>query len=297
MLNDFCKPGGKMVLPGYEKLVPPQLQVIEARARIGCRDHLVAGHAPHQRDAGPRIPEAHAALPGRHLGCRGDTRLCGPTPTTSTSIKRRFSGFFNTDLDLTLKDLGAQSVVVFGVVTNICVRSTVHDAFFHGYNVIVPEDCCAATGAREQASSLYDIGTHFGTVSDAATVAAALLQGTPIRNKRGGLMRLAGKVAVITGAANGIGAATARSFVAEGAKVILADRDAAAGGALAQALGEAARIQRCDVAKSEDIATAIAVAERAFGGLDILVNNAAIQNVKPVSETSEADGRRPWRSI
>jgi NAD(P)-dependent dehydrogenase (short-subunit alcohol dehydrogenase family) len=102
-------------------------------------------------------------------------------------------------------------------------------------------------------------------------------------------MRLAGKVAVITGAANGIGAATARLFVAEGAKIVLADRDAAAGGALAQALGEAARFQRCDVAKSEDIAAAIAVAERAFGGLDILVNNAAIQNVKPVSETSEAD--------
>ena len=64
--------------------------------------------------------------------------------------------------------------MVFGVVTNICVRSTVHDAFFNGYEVVVPQDCCAATGPREQESSLYDIATHFGTVSDAATVAAAL---------------------------------------------------------------------------------------------------------------------------
>jgi ureidoacrylate peracid hydrolase len=51
------------------------------------------------------------------------------------------------------------------VVTNICVRSTAHDAFFRGYDVIVVEDCVAATGEREQASSLYDIETHYGTVS------------------------------------------------------------------------------------------------------------------------------------
>lgn len=102
-------------------------------------------------------------------------------------------------------------------------------------------------------------------------------------------MRLAGKVAVITGAANGIGAATARLFVAEGAKVILADRDAVAGNALARTLGEATRFQPCDVGQGAEIAAAIAAAEHAFGGLDILVNNAAIQNVKPISETNEAE--------
>ena len=75
------------------------------------------------------------------------------------------------------------TVIVVGVVTNICVRSTVHDAFFHGYQVIVPEDCVAATGPREQESSLYDIATHFGFVTDANEVAAALEEGTPVRNR------------------------------------------------------------------------------------------------------------------
>ena len=75
-----------------------------------------------------------------------------------------------------------EAVIVVGVVTNICVRSTVHDAFFLGYQVVVPEDCVAATGEREQASSLYDIATHFGWVTRSDDVLAALTGGQKIRN-------------------------------------------------------------------------------------------------------------------
>ncbi|MBL9036502.1 MAG: SDR family oxidoreductase [Rhodospirillaceae bacterium] len=106
-------------------------------------------------------------------------------------------------------------------------------------------------------------------------------------------MRLAGKVAVITGAANGIGAATAQLFAREGAKVILADRDRVTGEALAREIGANARFQLCNVAHGAEIEAAVSAAERHFGGLDILVNNAAIQNVKPIAETSEAE----WAEI
>ena len=58
----------------------------------------------------------------------------------------------------------------------------------------MPEDCCAATGPREQASSLYDIATHFGTVTCADEVVASLKQGQPMINRESCLMRLAGKV-------------------------------------------------------------------------------------------------------
>jgi len=97
-------------------------------------------------------------------------------------IKRRYSAFFGTDLDLTLKDLMVDQLVVMGVVTNICVRSTVHDGFFNGYEIVVPHDACAATGPREQESSLYDIATHFGVVSDARSVAKALSDGIEVAN-------------------------------------------------------------------------------------------------------------------
>jgi len=69
---------------------------------------------------------------------------------------------------------------VVGVVANFCVRSTVHYAFVRGYHVVVPLDCVATTGAREQASTLYDIATHFGWVSDADEVIDALVRTKPI---------------------------------------------------------------------------------------------------------------------
>jgi hypothetical protein len=66
--------------------------------------------------------------------------------------KRRYSAFFGTDLDLHLRERQIATVLVAGVVTNICVRSTVHDAFFLGYEVVVPVECVAATSPEAQAT-------------------------------------------------------------------------------------------------------------------------------------------------
>jgi 3alpha(or 20beta)-hydroxysteroid dehydrogenase len=88
--------------------------------------------------------------------------------------------------------------------------------------------------------------------------------------------RLAGKVAVITGAAKGQGEAVARRFVAEGARVALLDVLDEPGRALAAELGGAARYVHCDVAEEAQIAAAVDDAAAAFGGLDVLYNNAAI---------------------
>ncbi|MBV9047466.1 MAG: cysteine hydrolase, partial [Solirubrobacterales bacterium] len=88
--------------------------------------------------------------------------------------KRRFSAFFGTDLQSWLAGHGLNQLIVCGIVTNICVRSTVHDAFFRDLDVYVPHDACAATSAREQQSTLYDIATHFGTVTDVPALVAAL---------------------------------------------------------------------------------------------------------------------------
>jgi ureidoacrylate peracid hydrolase len=171
-----------MVLPGYEALLGPQRRLIAAGRRAGCPIvFLVDSHRPNVRQDREWLKRTPHCVEGS-WGARVIEDL-DPQADDLYVIKRRYSGFFNTDLDLTLKDLGVDTVVVAGVVTNICVRSTVHDAFFLGYRVVVPEDCVAATGPREQASSLYDIATHFGTVCDGAQVAAALLHGTPITNR------------------------------------------------------------------------------------------------------------------
>lgn len=181
MINEFCKPGGRMVLPGYEALVPPQLAVITAARSAGAP--VIWVHDSHRRNM-RRDREFLKRTPHGEEGSWAVEIIdeLGARPDEIHVIKHRYSSFFQTDLDVTLKDMLVDQLVVFGVVTNICVRSTVHDAFFNGYEVVVPRDCCAATGSREQESTLYDIATHFGIVTDAAGVVAALSGGAVIEN-------------------------------------------------------------------------------------------------------------------
>src|SRR5262245_1648018 len=88
--------------------------------------------------------------------------------------------------------------------------------------------------------------------------------------------RLDGKVALITGAARGQGEAEARLFVTEGARVVLGDVRDELGEKVAASLGAAARYVPLDVAREEHWQRAVALAEREFGRLDVLVNNAGI---------------------
>jgi len=87
---------------------------------------------------------------------------------------------------------------------------------------------------------------------------------------------LDGKVAIVTGGAAGIGRATAELFVAEGARVVIADVDAEQGQALAAQLGDAASFKRTNVADKADVAALVDHAVRHFGGLHIMFNNAGI---------------------
>ena len=182
MLNEFCKPGGAMVLPGAEKLFPAQKAVLAAARKNSVPVLWVIDN---HREGLRRDREWLKRSPHCVEGSWGAEVVedLEPREVEMRVYKHRYSGFFQTDLDLILKDHRCDQLVIFGVVTNICVRSTVHDAFFNGYTVVVPEDCCAATGPREQESSLYDIATHFGIVSDSASVVAALSSGAPLTNQ------------------------------------------------------------------------------------------------------------------
>jgi len=104
--------------------------------------------------------------------------------------------------------------------------------------------------------------------------------------------RLEGKVAIITGAARGQGAAEARLFVAEGARVMLGDVLDAEGEALAGELGEAARYRRLDVSVEEDWAAAVRETLAAFGRVDCLVNNAGILQMGPLERCTRDEFMR-----
>ena len=103
-------------------------------------------------------------------------------------------------------------------------------------------------------------------------------------------MRLEGKTAIVTGGASGFGAGIVTKFVAEGARVLIADINAEAANALAHDLGHHATAMGVDVSKRDGVDAMAAVALKAFGHLDILVNNAGVTHVPmPMEDVTEAE--------
>ena len=172
MMNDFCKPGGRMVLEdGYLIVEPIQRLVAAARAH---KIPIVWICQKYRMDKYDKVTEKRVGT--CYEGTWGAEQIdeLPILPEDYVINKRRYSGFFQTDLDLTLRDMGCEKVIVGGAVTNICVRGTVADAFQLDYEVFVPKDCVRATSEREQESQLWDFETHFATVCTSEELIAAM---------------------------------------------------------------------------------------------------------------------------
>lgn len=171
MINEFLEDGGLMMLASGRALYGPIQQLVDAAHAAGAT--VVWLRDEHNDESDPEFRK-------RILHClKGSwgTQIVDalkPGPNDIILPKHTYSGFFQTPLHATLQQHGITTLVVTGVVTNICVRSTSHDAFFLGYDVLVPEQCVSATSDREQASSLYDIDTHYGSVTSLEHVLSML---------------------------------------------------------------------------------------------------------------------------
>jgi 3(or 17)beta-hydroxysteroid dehydrogenase len=97
--------------------------------------------------------------------------------------------------------------------------------------------------------------------------------------------RVKDKVCIVTGAASGLGKASAELLAAEGAKLVLADIDEAAGSAVAESLPDAVFV-RCDVSSEDDWKQVFAVAQKKYGGVDVLLNNAGIAILATIETTT-----------
>ena len=170
MLKDFFSDGGAMVLDGGDVLYEPHRELLGAARDKGMPVFWL------NQD----LPPDDSLFQTRAVHCLSGTwgaEIVDEIPVDASDIiisKRRYSGFFQTTLDLNLRERGIDTVIVTGVVTNICVRSTVHDAFFLSYKVLVPEDLVMATSDQAQEVTLYDIETHYGDVTNLKQVMTLL---------------------------------------------------------------------------------------------------------------------------
>jgi ureidoacrylate peracid hydrolase len=184
MQNGFLKPDGFMANAGLNidqciAAVAPNQKVIAA-----CRDAKIPviftryTLRPDYKDAGllgaiyPALKESSAMVVGTR-----DWEIIDELAPMSDDIivdKQRYSAFYNTNLEVTLRALDVTLLVVTGVTTNICVESTVRDAFFRDFKVTVLEDCVGAVDEMMQQGPLHSFRYGFGDVMKSDEFIAAV---------------------------------------------------------------------------------------------------------------------------
>jgi nicotinamidase-related amidase len=163
MLNDFATPEGSLYCEGTKDCIPHMQKLIkwvrERNAKLGTDDiqlvHVQEAHREH--DADFRVRPRHAVA-----GTWGSDFIKELYPIKENRFeyivpKRRHSSFAHTDLDLFLREENVDTVVVTGVWTNVCVRSTASDALYNAYKVIALSDSCASKTEEMHQSGLKDM--------------------------------------------------------------------------------------------------------------------------------------------
>lgn len=174
--NDFCSERGLLKATGadlamIQDIVPNLTRFVEiTRAQSIPVFFLVHINSP--------ATMSEAWLSRDVWQCRNQTTLCRENTWGSEIIadikakeediiieKHRYSGFVGTKLDLILRTKNIKSLIITGVSTNVCVDSTVRDAFMRDYFVVVPEDCTASSIEELHHSSLITLSKYFATVT------------------------------------------------------------------------------------------------------------------------------------
>jgi nicotinamidase-related amidase len=167
MQKDFLDDDAACFIPGGRSVVPATKQLLDAFRAAGLP--VVHVITVWQRDGADmsRFTTSEILLErGLREGEPGTDPVDELTPLDHEYIirKQRYSAFYGTGLDHLLRAVGAVHVVVAGVATNYCVRSTVHDASFRDFLPIVARDCCISYTPEEHEQTLKDIEAGYGWV-------------------------------------------------------------------------------------------------------------------------------------
>jgi ureidoacrylate peracid hydrolase len=172
--NDFCRPEGALGKAGAPTadamaMIPTLARLLAAARANGTR--IVWLQTIHE-DATDSDPWRGRSLNKSADICRKDTwgiefTDVAPLEDEPVVIKHRYSGFVNTRLDSVLRTLKAETLIMTGVSTNVCVESTARHGFMLDYHIVFVDDCCAAYSREEHDGALYNMRTHFGVVASA----------------------------------------------------------------------------------------------------------------------------------
>jgi nicotinamidase-related amidase len=159
MQNDFCRPGTPLFVGGAPAIICNVARAIESFRRAGAPVIIVLRQ---HRDSGLDVDHTRSDLfsedpflvssPGADLVEGLDV-----APTDVVVIKRRWSAFFATDLDLVLRRMGVKSLVIAGVQTPNCIRATANDATSLDYRCTVLSDATASANDEVQQANLHDM--------------------------------------------------------------------------------------------------------------------------------------------
>lgn len=167
MVKDFTDPEGLVFYPQNREVLPVIKKVVD---HFHETDQLVI-YFRHSYRAGKYDRNLEEMRPNCIAGTGGD-EIDPMLPVWDQDyvvFKRRYSGFFGTDLDLILREHDIRRVVIVGTKTNCCIRATVTDAYYLDYRPVVLSDCVATNSDVVNEVHLEDIHKYFGTVIDSQT--------------------------------------------------------------------------------------------------------------------------------
>jgi ureidoacrylate peracid hydrolase len=186
--HDFVSPGGALdraglFHPALGEIAPSILGLVDAGRAAGCLVVFIRCHYDRERylseafldQASRRYRGLYLDVPVCVAGTWGAEFAGGLAPREQDVVvtKHRFSAFEGTDLDLVLRSHDIRTLVVTGVVTHVCVESTVRDAFFKDYSTVVPEDAVAGWQQDWHRTSLQVMDWGFAEVVSSSRLLAA----------------------------------------------------------------------------------------------------------------------------
>jgi ureidoacrylate peracid hydrolase len=196
MQHAYCSPGGYIDLIGFDVSAAPPIIEEAARTIAACRAagipviYLQNGFSPDVREApGPAAPVWHKSNALKFM--RANEAYAGklithgtwdheilpevaPQPGDVVVPKSRYSGFAGTALEQILHARRVRTLLVVGVATNVCVESTIRDAYHREFFPIMVSDATMAAGPGAQEATEFNIRAFFGWVTTGAEVRAAL---------------------------------------------------------------------------------------------------------------------------